>query len=306
MNNKTALNMKRVKQRKSKIIFKIYLTCFSLTLFGFSGCSIQTMAVRATGGIIDNTLESLYEEHDVKLAESAMGPHLKMLEGLIKSDPKNKKLLKTVVEGYTGYTLGFVEDEDKNRARLLYKRAFDYGIRLLSLNSKLKDVFTVHLNDIEGVLSSAKMDDVPALFWTANAWASYINLSRSDPGVFMEMPRAIALMNRVLELDEEYYFGGPHLFFGIIYASLGLAGGDIEKSKTHFDRAVEISEGKFLLTKVMYAKYYAVSELDDVLFTEVLNEVQKTPGDILPEYRLINEIAKIKAALYLSQIDEIF
>jgi len=278
----------------------------SLFLFSGFGCSMQKLAVGATGGIIEKTLESLYEEPDLKLAETSIAANLKMLDGLIKSDPGNSRFLQIAVEGYTGYALAFAEDEEPARAQSFYKRAKEYGILLLRQNKRFSESLDGSLSDFEAALQSMKTDDVPALFWTANAWASYINMSRADVNALMDLPRALAMMQRVLELDERFYFGGPHYFFGTIYASLGMAGGNPQKAKMHFEKALEISEGKFLMTRVFYARYYAVSELDEELFKNELHKVIETPGDILPEYRLLNEVAKKKARLYLSQMDELF
>ncbi|MFC1556804.1 TRAP transporter TatT component family protein [candidate division KSB1 bacterium] len=278
-----------------------------LQALGNVNCSVQKLAVGATGGIIDNTLESIFEESDLQLAEAAIMPNLKMLEGLIKSDPGNEKLLLEVVRGYTGYALGWVEDEDPARARLLYERAKDYGIQLLSENRKMKDALEGPISDFESSLRSVTGEsDVPVLFWTANAWASFINLSRGDILAFIEMPRVQAMMSRVIELDETFYYGSAHLFFGLIYSTLGVAGGDFQKATEHFNRAREISDDKFLLTKVYYARYYAVGVLNEELFRKTLEEVLASPADQLPEVRLINEIAKKKARFYLTQAKEWF
>ncbi len=294
-------------ERKSDLARKITVVlCIILLSLGNWGCSIQKLAVGATGGIIDKTLESLYEESDLELAEISIASNLKLLEGLIKSDPGNEKLLQRAIEGYTGYALAFAEDKNPERARFFYDRAAQYGRTLLAKKKILKNGRETGLSDLEKSLASAGIKDVPALFWTANAWASYINLSRTDPDALFNMPKVMAIMRRVLELDEEFYYGGAHLFFGTIYASLGVAGGDLKKSKEHFDRALEIADQRFLLTLTYLARYYAVSQLDEELFRDTLRKVLNTPGEVLPEYRLINEVAKKKARLYLSQIDEWF
>jgi len=272
---------------------------------GGMNCSIQKMAVGATGGIIDNTLASLYEEQDLEIAESAIASNLKMLEGLIRSDPGNEKLLLLVTEGYTGYALGFVEDDSPDRARVLYKRARDYGITLLSRNPELKTALNSPLDVLEGALAGTGREDVPALFWTANAWGSYIKLSMSDLSAMADLGRVQALMNRVVELDETFYFGGAHLFLGVIEAEKGITGNPAT-AKMHLDRALEIANRKFLLTQVLYARHYAVKQLDEKLFDTLLQEVIDTPGGVLPEYRLINEIAKRKAGRYLAMKDEWF
>jgi len=54
-------------------------------------------------------------------------------------------------------------------------------------------------------------------------------------------------------------------------------GGDLEKSKLHFETALRLSDGKFLLTYVYYARTYAVQAQDEALFEELLTKVRETP-----------------------------
>jgi len=272
---------------------------------GGLSCSIQKLAVGATGGIIDDTLTAVYEESDVVLAESAITGFLKMLDGLLKSDPENSKFLLRSVEGYTGYALGFVEDQDEERAKNLYERARNNGLTLLAKNKALKDIRNCRLGALETALQKTGKKDVPALFWTANAWGSYIKLSLDDIYAVADLGKVEAIMNRVLELDETYYYGGAHLFLGVMEITKSIAGNP-DKAREHLEKALEISERKFLLAQVMYARHYAVNRFDEELFDTLLQEALDTPGEVLPQYRLINEIAKKKAELYLSMKDEWF
>ena len=56
----------------------------------------------------------------------------------------------------------------------------------------------------------------------------------------------------------------------------------------------------------MYAKTYAVQAQDKKLFVEQLDAVIKSSGNILPEQRLANEVAKLKAKRLLKMVDELF
>ncbi len=285
--------------------FNQILSCLLIAAFLFVNCSIQKIAVNATSSIIDNTLTAIYEESDRKLAQDSIAGFLKMLEGLLKSDPDNRKLLRRAVEGYTGYTLGFVEDYDEERAIVFYRRARDFGRRLLSRDSSIKSALKSNLDEFELALQTRSRSDIPDLFWAANAWGSYIKTNPSDLSALADMGKVKVLMERILELDESYYFGGAHLFLGIVEVEKGIAGNQ-QFAKEHFDRALKFSDGKFLLTKVLYARHYTVRTFDEKSFVTVLNEVLQTPGDVLPEYRLINEIAKEKARLYLAHKDAWF
>ncbi|MDZ7261240.1 MAG: TRAP transporter TatT component family protein [candidate division KSB1 bacterium] len=269
-----------------------------------SGCSLQKMAIRSTGGILDYSLTALYEEDDLRLAEQAIASDLKLLEGLIKGDPGNEQFLLLAAQGYGSYALGFAEDEDPLRARKFYRRGRDYGLQLLEQKKafRLKDLET-----IQSTLRSFTEKDVPALFWTAYDWAGWINLSLTDPVALADLPKVQAMMHRVLELDEGYFYGGAHLFFGTILAARPrMLGGNPQKAQEHFQRCLELNQGKFLMTQLYYARFYAVQVQDQKLFQNLLQQVLDASLDLLPEQRLANALAKEKAKRLLQKMEELF
>jgi hypothetical protein len=156
-------------------------------------------------------------------------------------------------------------------------------------------------------LDGFKRDDVPALFWTANAWASYINLNIDDVRALADIPKVQLIMRRVLDLDETYYYGGPHLFYGILAASRApTLGGEPLKAREHFEACLRINEHKFLLAKYFYARTYAVQVQDRELFCRCLQDILADSSDSLPELRLANKIAKKKACHLLARADDLF
>ena len=270
------------------------------------GC-IQTMAIRTMGGIMDFGLETFNEESDLKLAESALGSNLKLVEALIKGDPENKKLLLMASQGFSAYALAFAEDESVERARVFYLRGRDYGMRVLMQNAAFRDALDKDVTTFQYAVKTFLKDDVPALFWTAFGWGSYINVNRSDVGALADLPKVLAMMEYVRQLDSTFYYGGPCLFLGSIEGSMPkVMGGRPERAKEYFDRAAELTNGKFLLTYVYYAKTYAVQIQDQGLFETLLKKVDDAPVDILPEARLSNTIAKRKAKLLRERINELF
>ena len=273
----------------------------------FSACSIQSLTLRAIDPVLDGSIEALFEESDLVLAKTALESDLKLLEGMLKRSPDHSKLLFLATQGYASYALGFVEDDDPQRAGKLYLRAKAYGLRILNRKKQFKSALTQNMNAFEGALQSFSKKDVPALFWTANAWGNYINLNSGDPGALIALPRVEAMMRRVLELDEGYFYGGGHLFFGTILAFKPvMLGGNPEKAKAHFETCLAIGEGKFLLPYVYYAKFYAVNTLDQELFRRLLDTVLSTDENILPEQRLPNAIARKKAQLLLDAESDLF
>ncbi len=284
-----------------------FLILTPLLIIFFSGCSLQKIALRTTTGLLYSSIDAIYQEEDLIIAEQAIASDLKLVEGLLQSDTENKDLLLLLTQGYASYSMGFVEDRSEGRAQLFYLRARDYGLRLLRTTRAFKDSIPAKESNFVSRLSRLKKKDVPALFWTAFAWAGWINLSKDNPQAIFELGKVKAMMQRVLELDEGFFFGAAHLFFGSIYGSLPrMLGGDPEKAREHFDRCLKISDGKFLLAYVYLARYYAQPLLDEALFDKYLKIVLQAPTDILPGYQLITAIARKKAQKWIVKKEDLF
>lgn len=277
-----------------------------LPLLLFTGC-IQTIAVRSVGGIVEEGYDALTEESDLQFAEQALPGNIKLLEVMLKNDPDNERLLKLCAEGYASYALGFVEDVDVARARVFYLRGRDYGMRILEQDTDLKNALAGSADDLRAALAKKSKEDVPAVFWTAFPWGGYLNITLTDPEAIAAIPKLEAMMNFVAAKDSAYYFGGAHLFLGTLYGSRSrFLGGNPEKAREHFETAMRLNGGKFLMTHVYYAKSYALQTLDEELFVALLTHVGNSSLDILPEFRLGNAIAKRKAQWLLEKKDELF
>lgn len=270
------------------------------------GC-IQTIAVRSMSGIFQNGIAAYMEESDLQLAHESLGGTLKLIETLIKTDPDNTDLLIYAAQGYQAYGLAFCEDEDVERARTFYARGKDYGLRVLFRNAKFRAAFDKDEETFRKALHTFSKDDVPAVFWTAFNWGSYINITRSDVEALADIGKVVEMIRFVIAQDSAYYYGASYLFLGAIEATTPKAlGGQPEKAREYFEKALTINGGKFLLTQVYYAKSYAVQMQDKELFQTLLTQVEEASIDILPESRLPNAVAKQKAKLLREQENELF
>lgn len=273
---------------------------------GFSGC-IQTIAIRTVGGIMEYGLEAFNEESDIDLARPALASNLKLVEAMIKGDPDNAKLLLFAAQGYNAYALSFAEDDSVERARVLYLRGRDYALRILRKNTAFASALNADLESFTGVLETMGADDVPAVFWAAFGWGSYINITRTDLSAIADLSKVNAMMAFVQHRQPGYYYSGADLYLGSIYGSFPpMLGGKPEKSKECFDRAIATTKGEFLMAQIYYAKTYAVQMQDQELFTSLLSTVDAFPLDQRPDLRLVNAVAKLKARRLLARVNELF
>ena len=286
-------------------MYKIIIVLILVSTF-FS-CSLDKFIIRQSSILLDYGSIALYEETDLVIAEQALASNIKLLEGMVKGDPENCELLLLTSQAISGYVLGFVEDEEPERAKPLYLRARDYAARVLKQNDFNLTEENLLIEQYQKNVASIEDEDIDALFWSAFCWAGWINLSLDNPQAFVDLPKVESLMNRVLEIDSSYYHGAALLFFGGIWGTKPkMLGGDPEKAKQYFDKNLEITNGNFLLTYVYYAKYYAAKILEEDLFKQYLKTVKDTPNDVLPGEQLLNAIAKKKADFLLARTEDLF
>jgi hypothetical protein len=146
-----------------------------------------------------------------------------------------------------------------------------------------------------------------ALYWLGQCWGSWLMHNLDSVEAFVDIPRLEKLMNKVHDLNPLFHYAGPHLFLGTFYGGRSkMLGGNPEKSRHHFEKALELTENKYLLTRLFFAKTYAVQYQNRELFKFQLQAVLQAPSDLLPEQRLANQVASKKAAKLLKQIDELF
>ena len=229
-----------------------------------------------------------------------------LIDGMVESLPDNKRLLISAAQLYASYASAFIQEEDKPYATALYARAKEYALRALE-QTGFRNPATRPFNDFEIGLSDFAKKDVPYVFWAASCWGSWISLNQGSMEAMAELPRVELLMKRVLELDETFYYGGAHIFMGILNASKPrVAGGNLDRAQDHFIKAIELGDGKFLMAQIYYANYYAKKTFDRELFISILEKVLETPMNITPELTLLNSVAHTRAKKMLDQVDDYF
>ncbi len=278
-----------------------------LPLLLLSACSMGTVVVRSTQTILDSGIVAMNRETDLDLAKAAMPANLKLLEGMLIEDPGNQPLRLYAAEGFYGYAYGFVEIEDRERAKQLYRRCYEHARLALSQSGVSLDPEISTEQEFETAVARAGKAAVPAMFWTASCLGNWVNLNRDNPAGIAELSSTAILMRRVLELDETFYYGGAHLFFGVFYGGRApLFGGNYERAEQHFERAHEINQEQLLLVDLLYAEYLARQRLDQDAFHKHLTRILESPVNLNPDLALINAIARQRAAILIKSEDDWF
>jgi len=282
------------------------LTLLLLSSAVLGGCSMDQILVRSSTPLIEGGIYAMNQETDLLLAENAIPTNLNMLEGMLHIDPDNASLRIYAAQAYYGLGYGFNEDNRPKRAVNFYMRGLKHGLHALAVNG-YKNIRTNSMEELEEMLKEMDDDDIGALFWTASNWAKWIDNNRDRSESLIELPKPTALMQRVLELDDTFYHGGAHMYFGVFYGGRSpMFGGDFEKSKKHFDRAREITEDQLLVADLLQAQYLSRQKMDREDFHNRLTKIVNAPEDLNPDLALLNNIAKRKAKLLLKEEDKWF
>jgi hypothetical protein len=281
------------------------------------------MTVDSTAPVLKRASASFDAESDVTLAREALPGNLKTIDGFLAVRPEQPDLLELTALAYVQYAFGFLEDDlealppgDSPRRRELvtrctdlYDRAYDVGLRHVALDrAEVRAIARQgSLDALAPALQKVGKDAVPGLNWAGLALASAINLHRDDIERVAELPRAVALLERAYQLDPRYYNYNAALSLAVIYSSQARAvGGDPDRAHKLFDQVIAGTGGRYLMAKVLLARYYATVTQDRALFDRTLKEVLATPGAVWPEQRLANELAHRRAARYLAQAEDLF
>ncbi|MBN2382874.1 hypothetical protein JXQ70_08325 [bacterium] len=283
------------------------MTVSFLVLCLTCGCSLNRIVVRSTASVLEKGLAAMYRETDLIIAENSLVSQLKLLEALLENDPHNETVLMLLTQGYYAYALGFVEDNDPDRAKMLYVRGRDYARTVLEKADPLWGQGTSDSQHFERALSQIGEKYLEALFWNAMNWGNWIMLSLDNPQALFDLIRVEQMMQLVLERKENLFFAGPHVFFGCLHAARPvMLGGDPQLAQEHFEWAKRLNNDTIKLVDFYKARFYARQVLDAELYEQILSEIVAYDVNSVPEVALLNQIARKKAQFWLDRKDDLF
>ncbi len=277
------------------------VVCVALAL---PGCSIKKMAIKTVADSLSEGTSSFATDDDPELIKDALPFGLKTLESLVVQLPTHRPLLRSVAVGFTSYSAAFIQPEirglqevdldrareEKVRARRMFLRARDYGLRALEvpypgLRQRL-------MQDPKAALAKTVKADVPDLYWTAAAWGSAISLGKDQMDLVADVPIVDALIHRALELDEAWEDGTLDEFM-IAFESRGEAqGGSLDRARTYFNRAMALAKGTRITPLVSLAENVSITTQNRAEFDKLLDEALAFDPDSHVETRLVNLLAQ--------------
>lgn len=252
------------------------------------------------GGMADNLSNAMLNQNDPDTVKAGAPAYLLLIDSLIADSPDDAGLLMAGSRLYAAYGGSLVTDPV--RQKRLSAKALEYAERAFcpkqpevcrSRSGKFADLATATAN-----IGEAEKE---RLYVFATAWAGWIQARGDDWNAIAELPKAEQLLQRLVEIDPAAEDGRAQLYLAVIRSQLpSTLGGKPEQGKQHFERALQYSNGKDLIIKVEYARFYARLVFDQVLHDRLLKEVLEADPEV-PGLTLSNVIAQQRAKILLEE-----
>jgi len=135
---------------------------------------------------------------------------------------------------------------------------------------------------------------------------AYLRAHSDDWNSLAELPQMEALFNRYLDISGDEVNSAVYTYMGVLLTLRPPAlGGEPERAREYFEKAIALTDGRDLGVKVEYARGYArllyERELHDRLLHEVMAADPYQDG-----YTLSNVLAKEQAEALLAEADDYF
>jgi hypothetical protein len=291
-----------------------------------TGCDMTNLAAGSTVGVIERGSPALTRIEDPDLAEEAIPGGIGTMETVLEIRPEDERIRMLLQRSYASYAFGFLQDRMevalandeeeasehwRRRATMAHARAKAIGMGTMTMWEdegggaeghvrRGVEAWTRYLRNFEDE------EQVPTLFWTCYAWAQWVGLNTDNVDALADLPFINVLADRILELDPSFMDHAPRaLHAGLIGTAPEQLGGRPRDAQREFDDAIRRTGRRNLMYLVMEARIVAVAIQDRALYQRLLQEVIDA-GDVDPNQRLANALAKRRAVRYLAQIDNYF
>ena len=311
-----------------------------VTIAGLTSCGPysvgENLALKTTPKVLKRGQPALQMESDYELAKQAIPGALKTVENFWINSPDNPQLLALLTEGYCQYGTAFVEDDweaakmakdvvateyHNERSSKIFTRCLNYALMGLGDRWK-KEIFGTPEQVAKLVKDTGKGKRFELMF-AGLALGSMINHNLTRIEMIGYLDTVQQMLRRVIEMDgpnpkvcppqpaacpaSTAHLIMPYVAFGMLDTARGKAlGGDPDKGKASFQKALDMTGGRFLLARTLMAYRYGIAANDRKFFHEQLKIVLETPPSVWPEQRLANEVAHRKARRYLAKEKELF
>lgn len=276
-----------------------------LALAGMQLGGCASLMSSAASGLADNLSSAVLNQDDPETVRAGAPSYMLLLDSFLEGNPDDPDLLMAAATLYASYGAVFAEDE--LRASRLTTRARNYAQKAMCETYKAScgwpdatyDQFVASLDRINA-------RHAEHLYTYGFATLAYLRAHSDDWNSLAELPQVEALFNRYLEIAGDDVDSAVHTYMGILLTLRPSAlGGKPEEARRHFEKAIELSDGRDLNAKVEFARCYARLLYDRELHDELLTEVL-VADPYANRLTLGNVMAKDDAVVLLAEADNYF
>ncbi len=281
-------------------------------------CSLKRIAINSVADTLSKSGGTFASHSDPELIRDAVPFSLTLVESLLVEVPKHRGLLLTACAGFTRYAYAFVDRDAEmlkmddytrhaklqDRARMMYLRGREYCLRSLELGYPgITGKLAENPRDAVAVLQKK---DVPLIYWTGASWGKAVALSLDRPALAGDLPTVQALVRHALSLDESFNAGAIHEMMITLESLPADMGGNRERARRHYDRALELTHGNAAAPFISYAMGVLLPQQQRVEFVAHIKKAIEVDVNREPRLRLANILAQQYAQYLLDHLDELF
>ena len=277
---------------------------------------ITNMAVNSLAAVLAEGEAVFRSDDDLRLVEGALSNNLKLMETLLETSPENQEVLLSAAKGFLLYAYGFVEPDlfeldftqfeerqaVRRRAGRLYRRATDFGLRGLEVD--YPGITERLRRDPEAAVMELEVEDAGLALWTGTALGARIGMETDNPEATADLSVMGALLHRSRELDDSVDAGVAYDYLSI-YETARI-GGSLDKAREYYEHALQLGPERRPVLWSTWAETGSVANGDREEFETLLQQTLDFDIDSEPEGRLLNRVAKERAAWLLANVDDYF
>lgn len=189
-------------------------------------------------------------------------------------------------------------EKDKNPQLFLatYEKGLNYAQRGMAAISPEVEKRLAAGVDLKDAVQLLDKQAIELLYWHATNLGRWAN-AQDITVVLGYKERIYNIMEMVLRFDPNFFYGAADRYFGAYYSiAPSFAGGDLDKSATHFQASLKIAPN-YASTYILVAEFLAPKKQDEKMFDENVEKVLAMADDVIPEMAAETIAEKKKAEL---------
>jgi predicted anti-sigma-YlaC factor YlaD len=225
-------------------------------------------------------------------------------EKKLEKNPGDRALILETGRYYISYANAFVETP----ADMLPLEQYE---RKMAEKQRAKELYLrgIEVLETDTAADTASAEDIDFLYWKAAGILAAFAIDPFDysSGLNAKLPEGIAMLNRAYEIDPDYNNGALDEMLFRVYAALPAEmGGDKEKAKTYFERALAKTQGLSPGIFVTWAQSFSIPAQNYAEFRTMLERALSINPNRDKANTLAHKISQKKARWLLDNAEYFF